>query len=247
MNIVSSLLGMLFLIITSKGVCQTPMERAEMLQQTLAQGWNTWDTYSQVSYTLMPEGVTINLALKEYKNAFIMRNPLLYKQEQHITLGAHSDDGSYTDLELEWEKMKFRIQSATDGGNIVILVTPLDVKALKPPVLVAEAGFVWQMPGTVSKNGDSIQWKTGNFSTSLFATRNTIKDPYLKLYTPYNVYELTSETGISTGKDYSAAEIKEIIQRQSAALEQRRNRSVRILKYSMPCKVLSRGMWFTIR
>ena len=205
-----------------KGFSQTTSDYAIAVQQTLAQGWNTWDTYSQVSYTHMPEGVTINLALKEYKNAFIMRNPLLYKQEQHITLGAHSDDGSYTDLVLEWEKMKFRIQSATEGGNIVILVTPLEVKALKPPVLVAEAGFVWQLPGKVSKNGDSIKWTTGNFSTSLFATRNTIKDPYLKLYSPYNVYELSSETGISTGKEYSVAEIKDIIQHQSAALEQKK-------------------------
>jgi hypothetical protein len=205
-----------------KVISQTTSDYAIAVQQSLAKGWNTWDTYSQVSYTHMPEGITINLALKEYKNAFIMRNPLLYKQEQHITLGAHSDDGSYTDLVMEWEKMKFRIESATEGENIVILVTPLDVKALKPPVLVAEAGFVWQMPGTVSKNKDSIKWTTGNFSTSLFATRNTIKDPYLKLYSPYNVYELSSETGISTGKEYTVAEIKDIIQQQSDALEQKK-------------------------
>ena len=146
---------------------QTPAENVIALQHSLAKGWNTWDTYSQVSFVHMPEGITINLALKEYKNSFIMRNPLLYKEEQHITLGAHSDDGSYTDLTLEWEKMKFRIQSAMDGDNIVILVTPLEVTALKPPMLVAEAGFVWQMQGTVSKKEESIGWATGNFSTSL--------------------------------------------------------------------------------
>jgi hypothetical protein len=201
---------------------QTPAENVIALQHSLAKGWNTWDTFSQVSFTHMPEGITINLALKEYKNSSIMRNPLLYKAEQHMTLGAHSDDGSYTDLLLEWEKMKFRIQTATEGENIVILITPLDVKALKPPVLVAEAGFVWQMPGTISKNGDSIKWTTGNFSTSLFATRNTTKDPYLKLYSPYNAYEIISETGISTGKEYSVTEIKDIIRHQSAALEQKK-------------------------
>jgi hypothetical protein len=201
---------------------QTPAENVIALQHSLAKGWNTWDTFSQVSFTHMPEGITINLALKEYKNSSIMRNPLLYKAEQHMTLGAHSDDGSYTDLMLEWEKMQFRIQSATDGDNIVILVTPINVKSLKPPVLVAEAGFVWQMPGTISKNGDSIKWTTGNFSTSLFATRNTTKEPYLKLYSPYNAYEIISETGISTGKEYSVAEIKDIIQHQSAALEQKK-------------------------
>jgi putative isomerase len=201
---------------------QTPQEHAVALQQSLAKGWNTWDTYSQVSFTHMPEGITINLALKEYTNAFIMRNPLLYKKEQHITLGAHSDNGSYTDLELEWEKMRFRIRSATDGDNLVILVTPLDVKAIKPPVLIAEAGIVWQMPGMVSKDKDKISWSSGNYSTSLFGTNLTVKDPYLKLYSPYNVYELSSETGISTGKAYSLSEIKEVIQRQALALEQKK-------------------------
>ena len=201
---------------------QTPSEHAVALQQSLAKGWNTWDTYSQVSFTHMPEGITVNLAIKEYTNSIIMRNPLLYKQEQRITLGAHSDDGSYTDLTLEWEKMKFRIQSATDGDNIVILVIPLEVKALKPPMLVAEAGFVWQMPGIVSNNGENIRWTTGNYSTSLYSTRPAGKDPYMKLYAPYNVYELTSETGISTGKEYTVAEIKGIIRRQAGALEQKK-------------------------
>jgi putative isomerase len=203
-------------------IAQTPSEHAIILQKSLAKGWNTWDSNSQLSFTHMPEGITINLALKEYRNAFIMRNPLLYKKEQKITLGAHSDNGSYTDLELEWENMKFRIQSATDNDNLVILVTPLDVRELKPPVLIAEAGFVWQLPGSVSKKEDVINLSGLTYSTSLFATQNTVKDPYLKLYSPYNAYELTGETGISTGRKYSVEEIKEIIQHESAALEQKK-------------------------
>lgn len=212
----------LLILFVAQSFAQTPQEHAVALQQSIAKGWNTWDTYSLVSFTHMPEGITINLALKEYTSACIMRNPLLYKQEQRITLGAHSDDGSYTDLELEWEKMRFRIQSATDGDNLVILVTPLEVKALKPPVLIAEAGIVWQMPGTVSKDKDKISWSSGKYSTSLFGTNPIVKDPYLKLYAPYNAYDLSSETGISTGKAYSLAEIKKVIQRQALALEQKK-------------------------
>ena len=212
------LIGLYLILITAIAIAQSPKEHIAQVQQSLAKGWNTWDTYSQISFTHMPEGVTINLALKEYKNAFIMRNPLLYKAEQHITLGAHSDDGSYTDLVLEWEKMKFRIQSATDVDNLVILVTPLDVETSKKPILVAEAGIVWQMDGTVSKNGDQITWSSGNYSTSLFGTHTTVSDPYLKLYAPYNAYELASETGLSTGKAYTVPEIKAVLQRQSDAL-----------------------------
>lgn len=213
----------IFLVVfTVQSFCQTPDEQAQMLKKTLAKGWNTWDTYSQISYVHMPEGVTVNLAFKEYKNGSILQNPLLYKAEQKITLGPHSDDGSYTDQTIEWEKMRFRIQSAVDVDNLIILVTPLEVKALRPPVLVAEAGRVWQMPGTVSQDGDNIQWTSGNYTTSLFGSNVTVKDPYLKLYTPYNLYEITSEAGISTGRKYTVTEIKEVIKRQSEALAQKK-------------------------
>jgi putative isomerase len=212
----------ILLVSVSKVFAQSSQEQAIILQHRLAKGWNNWDTYSLLSYTHMPEGVTINLALKEYKNAFIMRNPLLYKAEQKITLGAHSDDGSYIDLELVWEKMKFRIQTGTNQDNLVILVTPLEGKPIKSPILVVEAGYVWQMSGIVLKNEENIVWTSGNSSTSLFGTSTCTTDPNLKLYTAYNAYQLDSETGISTGKKYSITEIKSILQRNASILEEKK-------------------------
>ena len=209
--------------LTLQAFSQTPEERSVALQKSLAKGWNNWDTYSLLSYTHMPEGITINLAIKEYTNAFIMRNPLLYKQEQKIKLGNHSDDGSYSDLELEWEKMRFRFQAGTDGDNLVVLVSPLDVKATKAPVLIAEAGYVWQMSGTVSKNADKINWTSGQSITSLFATHPTVNEPNVKLYTVYNAYKLTSEIGISTGKEYSVEEIRTILEKNAKALQLKKN------------------------
>ena len=78
---------------------QTPAEHAVALQKSIAKGWNSWDNNSLLSFTFMPQGFTINLAFKESRNATIMQNPLLYKKDQFITLGAHSDDGSYSDLD----------------------------------------------------------------------------------------------------------------------------------------------------
>ena len=138
--------------------------------QSIARGWNTWDTYSQVSYTHMPEGFIINMVLKEYKDAFIMRNPLMYKSEQKMTLGAHADFGEYTDLEMEWQGMKFKFQSATDSGHLVLLITPLLVKSIKHPLLVAECGISWQYPGTISKINNQITWTSGKLTTTLFSS-----------------------------------------------------------------------------
>lgn len=188
--------------------------------KSIAKGWNTWDTYSQVSFVHIPEGFTVNLVLKEYKNSFIMRNPLMYKSEQKMTLGAHADFGEYTDQTIDWEEMKFRIQSATDNDNLLILVSPSEVKALKPPVLIAECGILWQLSGNTSKNNDLITWSSGNTSVNLYSTKSTVYDPYLRLYTPYNAYELRSSVGLSTGKSYSIQQIQNVLDRESKKLNQ---------------------------
>jgi hypothetical protein len=58
-----------FILYVTAGFAQTPSEHTIALQKSIASGWNTWDSNRQVSFTHMPEGITINLALKEYKNA----------------------------------------------------------------------------------------------------------------------------------------------------------------------------------
>lgn len=189
------------------------------LTQTLAQGWNTWDTYSQVSYTRLPEGFTINLSLKEYKNAFIMRNPLLYKREQKITLGAHANNGAYTDLVMEWEGMTFRIQSGTDSNNLILLVSPLQLNQKVSPTLIAEAGIVWQQNGSIFKNNSIISWALNNSTTNLYATQQPVYEPNMKLYAPYNAYKLSQPVGLSTGKAYTVSQIQSILESESKKLE----------------------------
>ena len=216
-------LSLFFVCVNLKLVAQTALANSVIMQDSLAKGWNTWNTYSLVSFTHMPQGITINLALKEYKNAFIMHNPLLYKSEQHITLGPHSDNGSYTELDLEWQNMKFKIQSATDGENLVVLVTPIQVVTLKKPSLVVEAGILWQLPGSITKNENQISWNCGTYSTSLYSTAEPLNDPYLKLNAPYNVYSISGEVGISVGKKYTIDAIKKLIEQKSLELQKKKD------------------------
>ena len=155
----------------------------------------------------MPKGITIILALKEYQNAFITHNPLLYKAEQHITLGPHSDDGSYTELDVEWKNMKFKIQSASDGENLLLVVTPLVISKIKKAVLVVESGILWQLPGSVEKKEDQISWNCKNYTTTLHCTTKALFDPYMRMVAPYNVYSISVEIGISVGKKYTIGAI----------------------------------------
>ncbi len=189
-----------------------------VLQQKLGRGWNTWDTYSQVNYVYLPDGMSINLALKEYQNGWVMKNPLTGQPEQRLILGAHADNGSYTGLEVDWERMRFRIQTATDKNNLVILVTPLEVIAYKKPVVIAATGILWQKDGSVSKSGSHMQWTIGNKKTVFYSTTAPMRDPDVKINNSYNIYPINQPVGFSTGRYYALAEIEQIIDGESHSL-----------------------------
>ena len=42
------------------------MTEYKQLNDKLASGWNTWNTYSILSHVLMPEAFALNLCIKEY-------------------------------------------------------------------------------------------------------------------------------------------------------------------------------------
>src|SRR5580692_6033699 len=129
----------------------------DQVQQRLARGWNTWDVHSVATQVLLPEGLAIHVGLKHNSNvngdsylgdALIGR---LDKGAEVVTPGAHSWDGSYTDLSIEWKGHSFRLQTAHDGNDLVELVTPLGSKstAAIPPTIVFSVNTLWNQPTPV--------------------------------------------------------------------------------------------------
>ena len=85
------------------------------IQKKLASGWNTWNTWSVLSHVLLPEGLAVNLSVREYRSGGWLREALIGRQgdkEEKILPGPHAYDGSYTELTLIWEDIELRIQSA---------------------------------------------------------------------------------------------------------------------------------------
>ena len=64
-----------------------------------------------------------------------------------VTPGPHAWDGSYTELTVEWKGHKWRVQSAHDGEDLVMLVTPLESKggSALPPTVVFSVGTLWNL------------------------------------------------------------------------------------------------------
>ena len=98
------------------------------LQQKLVRGWNTWSANSVLAHVYLPDGFALTLGLKSagmghsYQNTFFQANATARRLEK-IRLGPHADDGSYTELTLEWNsggadsKNVANVRSATENGE----------------------------------------------------------------------------------------------------------------------------------
>ena len=104
------------------------------VQQRLSRGWNTWDVQSVTTHVLLPEGLSVRVGIHKktritgdgfLPTALIGR---LDPDAEQVFPGPHAFDGSYTDLRLTWQGLSMRIQSATDAGDLVLLVSPLPGK-----------------------------------------------------------------------------------------------------------------------
>ena len=51
---------------TSKYICP----EYEQLKTDMMQGWKTWNVNSVFSFVHMPDGLSVNLSMKEYRNGY---------------------------------------------------------------------------------------------------------------------------------------------------------------------------------
>ena len=112
------------------------------IKQRLASGWNTWNTRSVLAQTLLPEGFGLNLAFKQVKwlDEPYLREVLFGRDadDAHIRPGPHTLDGSYTRLDIQWQQLWARVESAHAGDDLVVLVTPVTAQTLPVKMVVAE-------------------------------------------------------------------------------------------------------------
>jgi len=218
------------------------MTEYEALQKRLARGWNTWNTRSVLSHVLLPEGFALNLALRENRHMRYLKEAQIGRQgriadalerlanltgeahyqwmarqfrEERIHPGPHAYDGSYTELNLNWEGIELAVQSATDGDDLVLLVTPEAVQE-KPPLLVVESGILWNRPGALSLEDGALVAHLPDRTVTAYGTQENVFAPYAAAQTPYLAMSLDGPVGVSTGKRRSVEEIREIIEQRKA-------------------------------
>jgi len=200
-----------------------PQLEYQTLKLRLASGWNTWNTRSVLSHVRLPEGFAINLGIKEYADGRYLKEALIGRQEyddEIIIPGLHAYNGSYTELHLTWRGIELSIQSAHDGDDLVILITPQQ-NPYTPGVLAVEAGMLWNRPGFVRRisthEQDVEQYLLAALPKSeitVYAEGSFVEEPYIFTQTPYLALRLDQPVCISSGKRRNRVEIQRIIERQ---------------------------------
>jgi putative isomerase len=213
-----------------------------LVQERLAKGWNTWDVHSVATQVLLPEGLAIHVGMRHntsFNDDRFLDNVLigrLDKDTEVVTPGPHSWDGSYTDLTVEWKGHKWRVESAHDGEDLVMLVTPLKAKSTSvfPPTVVFSVGTLWNLhdgivvfgkPGTIVTTGSAGAIQV-DCTCSEYTPSPAVNVP---VDTPYLAADLTGPVGISAQQvDVSQQEtkptrtleqIRSVIDRQRKAYE----------------------------
>lgn len=206
------------------------------VQQRLARGWNTWDVHSVATQVLLPEGLAIHVGMKHnstlngdayLEDALIGR---LEKGAEVVTPGPHAWDGSYTELSVAWKGHTWRVQSAHEGEDLVLLTTPLpgDAKAdsVLPPTIVFSVDFLWNRPGMVMRMNDRMRAFVASgtrpievFCTCSAAPHANVLD--IPASSDYFAADLTAPVGLSTGKQRPVNEIQSIIEREKQSYQDR--------------------------
>ena len=214
-------------------------QQYEEVQKRLARGWNTWDVHSVATQVLLPEGLAIHVGMKhntgEWGDAFLGDAVIgsLEPGAPVVTPGPHSWDGSYTRADFEWKGHRWRVESAHDGDDLVMLVTPLESKSALPPTVVFSIGTLWDLKaGLVQGDKDGIVTTGVGGVIEVDCTCSTNAKSAMEdvpIHTPYFAADLTGPVGISTQevdvahgtevKPRTLEQIQSVIERQRTAYE----------------------------
>jgi hypothetical protein len=206
----------------------------KLLQRRLARGWNTWDVHSVTTYVLLPEGLAIHIGIKHNTTLFgdlFLQNVLIGRHEadaEQVIPGAHTWDGSYTDARVSWKGENWRIQSAHEGGDLALLVTPLPAQTASamPPTIVFSVDYLWNLPGTALKHSDFIEARSVRRAVAIYCTceraggRQADESIDIPIGGPYFAVDFTEPVGVSTGRRRTLAEIEAAIERQRVAYQE---------------------------
>jgi hypothetical protein len=178
------------------------------LKTRLSKGWNTWDTRSVLNHVLLPESFAIKLQLMDHRSGDTLKEALIGREDfgtkEHIIPGPHAYDGSYTELVVEWHEIRIKIQSATQNGQLFLLINPL--RYSDEDSLIVNPAMLWGRQGNIIVNNGHIKTNTatGIINVAIVGSRYTSMPDHLTV-------SLKQATALCSGNSKSIQEIEKII------------------------------------
>jgi glycogen debranching enzyme len=190
------------------------------IRRELTKGWGTWDTRDALAQVLLPESLSLSLSFKHPAgpDSFMRPQMVRDKKGSEFRAGTHALDGSYSEADISWNGARLRVQSGTQGDDLVILVTM--AKAPDQPVeAIVSAAMLWDRPGLLSRAPGQLVATLPDRVVRVFATGREVDDPYAQAGTPYLSLALEQEIGVSTGRPRTIEQIREIVRNRRGTLE----------------------------
>ena len=178
----------------------------EVLKERFISGWKTWNVHNVLSFVHMPEGLSLNLCVKEYASGNFLREALIGRfpaddpedATEILLPGDHAADDSYTCMTVRWCQMELLVETAADEEWFAVLITPVKLQR-KPPMLCLQGGYLWNRPGTVLLDGNVLTARSGGSYpqewTVYAGTVPNHSDCNVPLTGPHLSVGLTGQTG----------------------------------------------------
>lgn len=196
------------------------MNYMEMKKEYI-KGWHTWNVHSVSSHVHLPDGLAINLAFKDMFGNYLKSTMLGGSgDEQNVVAGLHTFDSSYTELTLDWDGLKIRMESAVDGDDLLLLVTPV-VKLTRPSMLVVETGYLWNRPGYTVLEDGMLRAYGKDAAVSIRCIGKPMKDLNVPVQTACLQLELEDVVAVYTGEERSMEQIRQKIEDARAAAQKK--------------------------
>ncbi len=186
------------------------------IKKDLLRGWGTWDSPDPLAQVHLPDGLAVSLILRRTDTHGYLSKPQMVtdKKDAKFRPGTHALDGSYSEAEVDWKGTRVRVESATDGDDLVLLLTRLEDKGLPVEVLVT-AGMLWHRPGKVSRDGGELVAALPGGTVRIGSTGREIDGSGAATLD----LEMKGEVGVSTGKPRTVPEIEAILSARRGALQ----------------------------
>ena len=176
--------------------------------------WRTLNTRSVLAHVREPGHIQLALGLFEHAECkhldecLIGRPPVAagaskandHRGVEDVRSEPRLVDGAYTELDITWRGIHFRVRSAVIGQELVLRVDPdPDTLPLVPPLLTLQLALLWNAEGSLERHRDRLAFRTAAATGDVFATAAFADEAVAELAGVHACLRLDAPIGVSTG------------------------------------------------